>query len=87
MAALRRTKDGRMLCEAHAYTGAPAWHTPGCEACEAARARGIIRPDATGVSVSKRRARGLSMRVIGSTPEQREAARKKAKATMAGERA
>jgi len=46
MAALTRTRTGAILCQPHIRTGAPIYHTPGCEACDAARARGIVRPDA-----------------------------------------
>lgn len=42
---LKRTADGRMLCSSHRKSGAPKFHTNGCAMCEAARAKGIIRPD------------------------------------------
>jgi hypothetical protein len=51
---LQHTRDGRVLCSAHATSGAPSYHTPQCEACAAARARGIIRPDITTVPKKKR---------------------------------
>jgi hypothetical protein len=44
---LQRARDGRMLCSGHRKSGAPPVHTPGCEACEAARAAGVDRPDAS----------------------------------------
>jgi hypothetical protein len=45
MAKLCKTRDGRTLCSAHATTGCPAYFTLGCDACEAARAKGIVRPN------------------------------------------
>jgi hypothetical protein len=42
---LHHTRSGETLCSAHNSTGAPAYHTPGCDRCAAARAKGIIRPD------------------------------------------
>jgi hypothetical protein len=41
---LYKTKDG-VLCGPHKTSGAPVHHHPGCVMCEAARAKGIIRPD------------------------------------------
>jgi hypothetical protein len=38
-------RDGRMLCHTHRTSGAPMYHTPGCDACEEARRKGITRPD------------------------------------------
>lgn len=52
---IRRTRDGRNLCSAHRTSGAPSWYHAGCEACEDARAKGIIRPDASSVSLGRRR--------------------------------
>jgi|WetSurMetagenome_2_1015567.scaffolds.fasta_scaffold15552_8 hypothetical protein len=54
MAKLIKTRDGRTLCWAHANTGAPAYHTEGCDACAAARANGIVRPDAGSVPPKQR---------------------------------
>lgn len=54
---LMRSKDGRLLCGPHRRTGAPAFHTEGCAECEAARARGVQRPDAT-TAPAKMRGRG-----------------------------
>ena len=45
MAKLVHARDGRTLCNPHATSGAPAYHTEGCDACAAARAKGIVRPD------------------------------------------
>jgi hypothetical protein len=42
---LQHTRDGRMLCTRHASSGAPAFHTEGCDECAKARAKGIIRPN------------------------------------------
>ena len=50
---LYRTSEGP-LCSAHATTGAPKLHTPGCKRCEEARAKGIKRPDAPTGSRKKR---------------------------------
>lgn len=55
---LRRTRDGRVLCAAHARTGAPIYHTEGCEACAAARAKGIVRPDVNAAGKKRQRGRG-----------------------------
>lgn len=54
MARLQHTRDGRTLCQAHAKTGAPAYHTEGCDACAEARAKGIIRPNAASVPAKQR---------------------------------
>jgi hypothetical protein len=43
-----------MLCNHHRVSGAPAYHTPGCEACDEARAKGIIRPDIGSVPPKQR---------------------------------
>jgi hypothetical protein len=51
---LQHTRDGRTLCTAHATSGAPSYHSEGCEACSEARAKGIIRPDITTVPKKKR---------------------------------
>ena len=51
---VKRASDGRQLCNHHRTTGAPVYHYPGCEMCEAARAKGIIRPDADTVPAKKR---------------------------------
>lgn len=51
---LHRTQYGLLFCVPHATSGAPTYHTPGCEACEAARANGIIRPDVGTVPKKKR---------------------------------
>ena len=59
-----RAKDGRMLCNPHRISGAPSHHYAGCEMCEAARAKGIVRPDATSVPAKLRgRRRHLDKRV------------------------
>lgn len=52
--ALRRTRDGRMLCTGHRRSGAPPIHTPGCAMCEAVRAAGVVRPDAATIPKRKR---------------------------------
>lgn len=59
MSILRRTADGRILCNAHRTSGAPAYHTDGCDACEEAKAKGIVRPPSVNVAPSKRRGRRL----------------------------
>lgn len=59
MTALRQTRDGRTLCNAHRTTGAPRYHYAGCTECEAAKARGIVRPPASEVPPSKRRGKRL----------------------------
>jgi hypothetical protein len=44
-----------MLCTHHRCgSGAPTYHYPGCEACEEARAKGIVRPDADKVPAKLR---------------------------------
>lgn len=53
-----RKVGGQMLCGPHARTGAPLFHTPGCVACEKARARGVVRPVVS--TGRKRGARGLA---------------------------
>lgn len=45
MSALYKTRSGRVLCYAHRTSGAPMFHTDGCQACEEARSKGIVRPD------------------------------------------
>ena len=57
MPKLFHTRDGRTLCCAHATSGAPTYHTPGCDACLAARAKGIVRPDIDTVPKKRRGAR------------------------------
>jgi len=54
---LRRSRDGRILCDAHRTTGAPIYHHDGCDACAAAKAAGIIRPPASQVAPRRRRGR------------------------------
>ena len=54
MGKLCHTRDGRTICAAHARSGAPAYHTDGCDACADARAKGIIRPDVGSVAAKKR---------------------------------
>jgi hypothetical protein len=51
-----RGKD-RVLCSSHQMSGAPAFHTPGCEACELSQSRGVVRPVADFKISSKKRAR------------------------------
>jgi len=57
---LRRTRDGRTLCVPHATSGLPTYHTPGCSACELARANGIVRKDIS--TVPKKRRGGEHLR-------------------------
>lgn len=45
---------GRLLCSGHAKAGAPPYYYVGCEACEDARAKGIIRPPADSVAKRQR---------------------------------
>lgn len=63
---LRRCRDGVVRCNAHATSGAPRFHTDGCVDCQAARARGIVRPDATGLTADQRRSLGFRMTVGAS---------------------
>jgi hypothetical protein len=44
-AKLYRTREGRTLCSAHYSSGAPSYHTDGCDTCAQARAKGIVRPN------------------------------------------
>jgi len=55
--ALHRTRDGRVLCTSHNKTGAPKWHTEGCDACREARAKGIVRPDISTAPPPRQRGR------------------------------
>lgn len=50
---------GRTLCMPHATSGAPKYHTEGCEACADARAKGIIRPNVTSSTKRERCHHGL----------------------------
>lgn len=54
MSKLYKSRDGRTLCQSHATTGAPSYHTDGCEACEVARSKGIVRPNADSVPPKQR---------------------------------
>lgn len=56
---LSKTSDGRMICNPHRTTGAPRFHTDGCFMCEAARAKGIVRPNASDFTSAQRRALAL----------------------------
>jgi hypothetical protein len=44
-----RTRDGHVLCNSHRTTGAPNYFYPGCEMCEAAKAKGVVRPNINSV--------------------------------------
>jgi hypothetical protein len=44
---------GPHLCYSH-RTGIPKFHTDGCPACEQARARGIVRPNAKAIPARRR---------------------------------
>jgi hypothetical protein len=57
MGKLHHTRNGQTLCSAHATSGAPAYHHEGCDACAAARAKGIIRPNIETVPKKKRGSR------------------------------
>lgn len=56
-------RDGITRCNTHATSGAPAYFYPGCKLCEEARAKGIIRPDAS-LTSPKKRAKGIRKRGI-----------------------
>jgi hypothetical protein len=70
MSFTRRRKDGRVLCNPHARSGAPTYHTAGCVMCELARAKGIIRPDRPERMVGTEARRLMLMRA-STIPRQR----------------
>lgn len=54
MSSIHRNRDGRMLCSGHSKSGAPPYYYAGCDACEEAKAKGIIRPPADSVPKKQR---------------------------------
>ena len=53
-----------MLCNSHATSGCPPYHTEGCEACADARAKGIVRPNIEDVPKKQRGRRKYLYRQI-----------------------